>query len=101
MILLLEASVRVVQEKWPNIYGEIYRIFIGRKIYVVISSPELVEVISSNSLIVPNCKYFTCHNRTCLAIQNWWTKEKFTIGFVIGSATDCLPAQVQHALVLD
>jgi hypothetical protein len=32
------------QEKWPEKYGEVYRIFLGNHCYVVISTPELLEV---------------------------------------------------------
>ncbi len=32
------------QEKWPEKYGEVYRIFLGKHCYVVISTPELLEV---------------------------------------------------------
>nr|QST15015.1 CYP4AP2 protein [Diaphanosoma celebensis] len=37
-----------VHERWAFEYGEIFRIFIGTKVYVVISSPELVEIIVKN-----------------------------------------------------
>ena len=31
-------------EKWPNKYGQIYRVFIGKHVIIPISSPELLEV---------------------------------------------------------
>ena len=36
--------LRVFYEKWRKKYGEIYRVWIGSRSHVVISSPELIEV---------------------------------------------------------
>ena len=36
--------LHMFQEKWPEKYGEIYRIFLGKHCYIVISTPELLEV---------------------------------------------------------
>ena len=38
-------------EKWPEMYGEIYRFFIGSRSVVVLSAPELAEVFFKEIII--------------------------------------------------
>nr|QST15017.1 CYP4AP4 protein [Diaphanosoma celebensis] len=46
-----EHILHTMHEKWPTMYGEIYRFFVGSRAAVVVSSPELIEpVISSQSV---------------------------------------------------
>ncbi|XP_032789185.2 cytochrome P450 4C1 [Daphnia magna] len=44
----LEDLLYILQEKWPQKYGGIYRFFIGTHCYVPISSPEIMEIILSS-----------------------------------------------------
>ncbi|KAI9563270.1 hypothetical protein GHT06_010728 [Daphnia sinensis] len=44
----LEDLLHIFQEKWPQQYGGIYRLFIGSHCYVPISSPEIMETILSS-----------------------------------------------------
>jgi cytochrome P450 family 4 len=38
-----------LHEAYPTKYGEIYRVFIGSKVYVVVSAPELIEPVANSS----------------------------------------------------
>nr|QST15018.1 CYP4AP5 protein [Diaphanosoma celebensis] len=38
-----------LHEQWPIQYGELYRVFIGSKVYVVASAPELIEPVANSS----------------------------------------------------
>jgi hypothetical protein len=45
-------SLQILQEKWPKMYGRIYRVWVGFQAFVDISSPPLMEVyelITKNS----------------------------------------------------
>ena len=42
--MFLTVVLRKIHEHWATKYGEIFRIFIGSKIYLIVSSPELIEV---------------------------------------------------------
>ncbi|XP_046642004.1 cytochrome P450 4C1-like [Daphnia pulicaria] len=48
----LDNVLHMFQEKWPEKYGEVYRIFLGNHCYVVISTPELLETILSSQKII-------------------------------------------------
>ena len=43
-VLLCSDVLEVFHKRWPNEYGDIYRVFVGTKAYVVVSSCELAEV---------------------------------------------------------
>ena len=36
-----------IHEEWATTYGEAFRFFVGSKVYLVVSSPELIEVTSA------------------------------------------------------
>ena len=42
--IFISVVLRQIHEYWATKYGEIFRIFIGSKIYLIVSSPELIEV---------------------------------------------------------
>ncbi|XP_057367282.1 cytochrome P450 4C1-like [Daphnia carinata] len=44
----LEDLLCILQEKWPQKFGGIYRFFIGTHCYVPVSSPEIMEIILSS-----------------------------------------------------
>nr|CAH0104471.1 unnamed protein product [Daphnia galeata] len=41
-------SLQILQEKWPKMYGRIYRVWVGFQAFVDISSPPLMEEIMSS-----------------------------------------------------
>jgi len=42
---LCSDALEVFHKRWPNEYGDIYRVFVGTKAYVVVSSCELAELV--------------------------------------------------------
>ncbi|KAI9563272.1 hypothetical protein GHT06_010730 [Daphnia sinensis] len=44
----LDDFFNILQEKWPQQYGGIYRFFIGTRCYVPISSPDMMEIVLSS-----------------------------------------------------
>lgn len=43
-------SLITIQEKWPKLYGRIFRVWFGFQSFVDISSPQLMEVIIEFSI---------------------------------------------------
>ena len=48
-ILACSVILSQLHEAYPTKYGEIYRVFIGSKVYVVVSAPELIEPVANSS----------------------------------------------------
>ncbi|XP_057367283.1 cytochrome P450 4C1-like [Daphnia carinata] len=44
----LQDILYILQEKWPQQFGGIYRFFVGTHCYVTVSSPEMMEIILSS-----------------------------------------------------
>merc|ERR1712071_606672 len=50
--------LETMQIKWPEKYGEIYRVFIGSTCHICITSPELLEkILTSNSILEKGVDY--------------------------------------------
>ena len=47
MNLLVLVILQVLQGKFPKLYGDAYRFFVGNKGYFVLSSPEMIEVVET------------------------------------------------------
>ena len=52
--------LETMQIKWPAKYGEIYRVFIGSTCNVCITSPELLEVTPSRTIINYDDNHWKC-----------------------------------------
>lgn len=47
-LFTLKGSLEILQEKWPKIYGRIYRVWVTFQVFIDISSPSLMEVNEIN-----------------------------------------------------
>jgi hypothetical protein len=47
-LFTLKGSLEILQEKWPKIYGRIYRVWVAFQAFIDISSPSLMEVNKIN-----------------------------------------------------
>nr|QST15014.1 CYP4AP1 protein [Diaphanosoma celebensis] len=58
-----DVLLRKIHVEWASKYGKIFRLFIGSKIYVVVSSPELVEsIVNHPDLLGKGSDYDLLHS---------------------------------------